>query len=305
MIEPEPVIDYRAEMRKFVQDISAAGKRTAADFLVIPQNGHDLITYTGDADGRLVEPYLYAIDALGREDLFFGYNRDDEQTPQSARSEMISFLNLAKEAGKTVLITDYCWTRSKIDSSYHWNDRQDYLSFAADHRELDHIPDYPAVPYKVNSADILSLKDAKNFLYLLNAGKYVTKTSFLDTLRHTDYDVLVIDLFFQDDDAFTKAEITLLKQKQNGSSRLVIAYMSIGEAENYRYYWRPEWENNPPNWLLSENPDWPGNYKVKYWNNQWQQIIVTGENSYLQKIINAGFDGVYLDIIDAFEYFER
>ena len=29
-----------------------------------------------------------------------------------------------------------------------------------------------------------------------------------------------------------------------------------------------------------------------------------GKDSYLQKIIQAGFDGVYLDIVDAFEYFE-
>ena len=27
-------------------------------------------------------------------------------------------------------------------------------------------------------------------------------------------------------------------------------------------------------------------------------------SSYLEKIIGAGFDGVYLDIIDGFEYFE-
>lgn len=35
----------------------------------------------------------------------------------------------------------------------------------------------------------------------------------------------------------------------------------------------------------------------------WQAIIYGNDNSYLKKIIDAGFDGVYLDIIDAFEYF--
>ena len=56
--------------------------------------------------------------------------------------------------------------------------------------------------------------------------------------------------------------------------------------------------------MAAENPDWPGNYKVKYWNEEWQGLIYKNQDSYLNKIMAAGFDGVYLDIIDAFEYFE-
>ena len=80
--------------------------------------------------------------------------------------------------------------------------------------------------------------------------------------------------------------------------------MSIGEAEDYRYYWQADWSTNPPSWIEEENPDWEGNYIVKYWEQEWQDIIYGNDNSYLKKIVDAGFDGVYLDIIDAFEYFE-
>ncbi len=80
--------------------------------------------------------------------------------------------------------------------------------------------------------------------------------------------------------------------------------MSIGEAEDYRYYWNTSWTSNPPDWLAAENPDWPGNFKVQYWHQDWQDIIFGNNNSYSKKIIDAGFDGVYLDIIDAFEFFE-
>jgi len=85
----------------------------------------------------------------------------------------------------------------------------------------------------------------------------------------------------------------------------VLSYMSIGEAEDYRYYWQPTWNTSKPEWLESENPDWPGNFKVKYWYKSWQEIIYGNNGSYLKKIIDAGYDGVYLDIIDAFEYFEN
>lgn len=80
--------------------------------------------------------------------------------------------------------------------------------------------------------------------------------------------------------------------------------MSIGEAEDYRYYWKEEWASNPPSWLDAENPDWEGNFKVRYWDTAWQDIIFGSDSSYMSKIINAGFDGVYLDIIDAYEYYE-
>jgi cysteinyl-tRNA synthetase len=80
--------------------------------------------------------------------------------------------------------------------------------------------------------------------------------------------------------------------------------MSIGESEDYRYYWQASWNTAKPEWMNAENPDWPGNFKVKYWHTEWQSIIYGNDGSYLKKILDAGFDGVYLDIIDAFEFYE-
>jgi len=113
-----------------------------------------------------------------------------------------------------------------------------------------------------------------------------------------------MDLFF-DEESFTGAEVEALRSKANGGKRLVVCYMSIGEAEDYRYYWKNSWKRGDPEWLYKENPDWEGNYKVKYWMDEWKQIIFGEENAYLDKILDSGFDGVYLDIIDAFEYFEE
>ena len=53
-----------------------------------------------------------------------------------------------------------------------------------------------------------------------------------------------------------------------------------------------------------ENPDWAGNFKVWYWEAEWQSIIYGSMDSYLGMILDADFDGVYLDIIDAYEYYE-
>ena len=63
-------------------------------------------------------------------------------------------------------------------------------------------------------------------------------------------------------------------------------------------------ETGPGNFRFSENPAWRGNYKVRYWDAGWRAILFGSPGSYLDQIISRGFDGVYLDIIDAFEYFE-
>ena len=92
-----------------------------------------------------------------------------------------------------------------------------------------------------------------------------------------------------------------LKRKPDGSRRTVLAYLSIGEGEDYRFYWRPDWEASPPAWLKGENPDWAGNFAVRYWDKDWQALIFGKDDAYLDRIMAAGFDGVYLDRVDAFD----
>ncbi len=295
---------YRNEMREFVQEISTYCKAQNPSFQIIPQNGHDLLTVNGSRDGNPATAYIAAIDAVGREDLNYGYDDDNKPTADSDRAEMAAFMDIAEKNDVEALVTDYCWTRSYIDQSYQRNNSASYISFAANSRELDTIPDYPAAPYGENADNIVTLSDAKNFLYLLNTDSFDSKNDFIETLGKTNYDVFIIDLFFDGSEALSKSDLAELAKKANGGSRLVIAYMSIGEAEDYRYYWQESWKKSPPSWLAGENPYWQGNYKVRYWDENWKDIIFGSGTSYVDKIIDAGFDGVYLDIIDAFEYFE-
>jgi len=297
-------INYREEMRQFVQGISEYSKEIDPDFLIIPQNGHQLMTDNGESDGILSLDYLSSIDGVGREDLFYGYEEDNQLTDGEDHNEMVAFMELAKDFGIKVLVTDYCYTSSFMDNSYLENSQKDYLSFAADSRLLNDIPSYPVTPYNVNDNDITTLSDAKNFLYIINPELFSTKETFLEAILNTNYDLVIIDLFYVDDYQLTNEEIESLKVKENGGSRLIIAYMSIGEAEDYRYYWDSNWDNHYPSWIERENPEWEGNYKVKYWDEEWQNLIYGNNESYLKLILDAHFDGVYLDIIDGFEYFE-
>lgn len=294
-----PDLDFRQEMRVFVEGIGAYAKNQKANFLIIPQNGQEILTTNSEKNGAVATEYVTAIEAVGREDLFYGYTSDDVLTPVEDHNFLIGFCDVAKANGKIVLTTDYCSTHSKMDDSYTQNQTKGYVSFAADHRELDNIPTYPAIIHNVNDSDVTGIDYVKNFLYLINPSNYSTKQSFLDAIKNTNYDMVLIDLYFNDEQ-LSLADITSLRVKLNGGSRLVICYMSIGEAENYRYYWT----GLDKNLVYKENPDWAGNFSVKYWEDSWKQLIYGNDQSYIKKILDAGFDGAYLDIIEAYEYFE-
>ena len=298
-------IDFKREMRNFVQGISTYSKNINQNFIIIPQNGNELATENGNINGNPATSYLNAIDGQGQEDLYYGYDGDDKATSQNDINYLKPFLDIEENNGVEVLVTDYCSTHSKMDDSYAKNNANGYISFAASERNLNVIPDYPATPYNVNSNDINTLSDAKNFLYLINPENFSSKQDFINDVSQTNYDLILMDLFFNDNQEYTQSEIAALKTKANGGKRLVISYMSIGEEEDYRYYWQSDWDKNKPEWLDKENPNWKGNYKVWYWEKEWQDIIYGNDNSYLKKILDAGFDGVYLDIIDAFDYYEE
>ncbi len=119
-------------------------------------------------------------------------------------------------------------------------------------------------------------------------------------LAESPYDLIVMDYSADGTDKrkFLAKDISVLHK----FDKTVLSYFSIGEAEEYRFYWQKKWKDNPPNFLGPENPDWTGNYKVKYWREDWWE---TGLRPYLDRILEAGFDGVYLDIIDGYWFWHE
>lgn len=296
-------VNFREEMRTLVSEISIYAKAKNPKFIIIPQNGIELVTLNGDPQGQVAEFYIDNIDAVGQEDLFYGYEEDNQKSPIVETNYLVPLLDIVADNGKVVLVTDYCSDPSKMDDSYVSSNNKGYISFAAPERELSIIPAYPPAPRDSNERDIFSINDASNFLYLINPENYSSKEALLFDLAATNFDVILMDGFF-DDEIWRPLELEALKTKYNGGKRLLISYLSIGEAENYRYYWEPGFANGTPEWLSDPNPDWPGNYKVKYWMDSWKSIIYRDTDAYLDQLLEAGFDGAYLDIIDAYEYFE-
>jgi cysteinyl-tRNA synthetase, unknown class len=149
---------------------------------------------------------------------------------------------------------------------------------------------------------------AKSWGYQLNGIK-------LDEMQRAPYDLLVVDATtgLAEQRPFRRAEIESLKKKPDGSQRVVVSYLSVGESEDYRpeYFSKEYMEEDAPDWLMNENKDWKGNRIIKFCSDGWQKTILGDENgrsvynsidpSPLYRLMDLGLDGVYLDRVDVYE----
>ena len=133
----------------------------------------------------------------------------------------------------------------------------------------------------------------QDFLYQLQHARP-------DKIGETGFDLVVVSLAA----AGNSPDVIPALKDSPGGHKIVLCYMSIGQAERYRWYYQPDWGENPPEWLGEPDPVW-GDRWVQYWNPEWQAIIYGSPESYLDQIIALGFDGVYLDRVDAYQYYQE
>jgi cysteinyl-tRNA synthetase len=145
-----------------------------------------------------------------------------------------------------------------------------------------------------------------SFAYILQADSFAkTKPAAVAKLKESGRDWIVLDATFAGDKPWEQSDLDTIRSGK--AERKVIAYLSIGEAEYYRPYWQSDWLSNgkrtaaAPAWLGIENPEWKGNYQIKYWNAEWQKLMLAA----IDDAMSRGFDGVYLDIVDGFQTYEQ
>jgi cysteinyl-tRNA synthetase, unknown class len=150
---------------------------------------------------------------------------------------------------------------------------------------------------------------------LLNVQNWMFQIQELDedgaveNLAATEYDMLVIEPGhnFSEWAYDTRQIIDQLKAKPDGSSRLLLAYVDIGQAEDYRDYWQDDWlaptedKRGHPDFLITIDPDgWSGNFPVAYWDDDWQSLWL-GSNGIVADLARFGFDGIFLDWVEAYD----
>ena len=278
-------------MRDFVKEIR---NNTSSSKIIISQNGNELYFKNNKID----ENFFKITDGTTQESLYYGDTlKFNVATSKEANNELLKLLLPIRKKGKLIFVINYGKGEKKRNflkqESLKTNLLNELLPSFALNDFYKPINDY-------NTNDIHNLNEVKNYLCLLNPEKFSSMDEYYQALKNTNYDLLLIEVSY-DNVFFTKEQIEGLKVKKNGGKRIVIAYLSIGEAEDYRFYWKKEWNKNKPDWIVSENENWSGNYIVKYWKPEWKEII----KEYQKKLDEIGVDGYLLDTLDSYSYFEK
>jgi cysteinyl-tRNA synthetase len=153
------------------------------------------------------------------------------------------------------------------------------------------------------------LHAAQHFMYQIQE---LDSPGAVAALAATHYDALVVEPTKSNkgsEDFDLAGMVSTLKASADsqGGQKLVIAYVDIGEAEDYRTYWQADWvpptvtQRGVPDFLITADPDgWSGDYPVAFWDARWQAIIVDDADSVLRMVLSAGFDGIYMDWVEAY-----
>jgi len=288
----EKMDEAAGKMQEFVISVAEYTRQFDPDFIIIPQNGVELAYNMTDPANGFNTSYMDAVDGFATEELFYF----DELAVDEERLDMLREL---REYG-VVMVSDYLGRDEYIPDAINRNLSEGFLCFPR--RASDYY--YTEIPDTIinsNNQDVNSLSDARNYLYLISTEEFTSKQEMLGQLSATDFDILLIDLFYEDM-MLTSSEIQQLKTKSNGGKRLVISYINIGAAEEYRYYWQKGWKLHNPSWIKKNYEGYEGEYWVEFWNPEWQDIISGNNDSYMKKILDAGFDGAYLDNVEAYYF---
>ena len=173
----------------------------------------------------------------------------------------------------------------------------------------------PAVPPPSGDGDgtpgqPTRLSEVRFWAYQIGA---LNEDGAIDALAESAYDLLVLEPTRTDrenTDFDTAAMVARLKASDGsrpGFKKIVVAYIDIGEAEDWRTYWPESWvaptAGGPgePDFLLTVDPDgWSGNYPLAFWDERWKDIIINNDDSILQQVLDDGFDGIYMDWVEAY-----
>ncbi len=177
-------------------------------------------------------------------------------------------------------------------------------------------------------AQPMPLSDVRYWCYQI---QQLDTQDAIQTIIDSKYDMVVIEPTVTYDPSFNASDmVTRIKGSMASDGvhrKLVIAYIDIGQAEEWRWYWdghttyeeqgtcRQSFIDQIQVWapfVAACDPDgWAGNYPVAFWERDWKDVVIDGTNlgtgwnlpfsSMLEEVLNDGFDGVYLDWVEAWE----
>ncbi|MBR7158325.1 MAG: hypothetical protein IKD08_01410 [Alphaproteobacteria bacterium] len=315
--------NYREEMRNMLITLSEHAKKQSPKFIMAVKGGENLL-YRGDWEDVHAElSRAQKYNAKTPEEIFiinlFAEQSDSQKVGSAAR-------RFARNLDGIILENRYCNDRPfatdaiKAIKDFNLTVMGEEIcppgklsvieNLAASHAVPLYTAPVPEIAFKTipsdppfmeNAANINELKDARNILIVTDTSGFSSKKSFINQLKQTNHDILVIEPFFQNKTLLTADEIHSLKFKKNGAKRLVLSSFKVATVKDTDFLWRQNWKLQNPFWLRKISDDDESAIVVEYWNPEWQRII----GQYFNSIVFSGFDGAIAEDLNRHLEFEE
>ncbi|MCX4026825.1 endo alpha-1,4 polygalactosaminidase [Endozoicomonas sp. SM1973] len=151
----------------------------------------------------------------------------------------------------------------------------------------------------------MTLNEAKYWVYKI---QHISKKEH--ELVNSLFDVYVLEVTTTEqgmEDYDISGLVQRIKQhniKKRGVEPLVLAYIDIAQAEQWRWYHKTSADKNMINRLsVGDDPNgWEDITVVKFWEKAWEDIAIYGYKgrSHVQETLKHSFDGIYMDWVEAF-----
>ena len=110
---------FKEEMRLLVENLSKNAKTKKTTFLIIPQNGLELLLNNHKTENS--SAYISAIDGLAVENLIYEYKGVDSLNNQAENDYKAKYLAAISSINTPTLALDYCIEEAKIKYSFSKN----------------------------------------------------------------------------------------------------------------------------------------------------------------------------------------
>lgn len=309
ILDSGPLIDFREEMRLFIQKLSTYARSIKPDFAIVVENGEGLTIKTDPNDETLIMParsFSRSIDGILAVGLYHGRNAfGAPPNDEKGLETRLALLDRAHRNGLGVYALDLADDPAAIDNAQSASNSRGfaYHAIPTDTVENAILSEYPPRPFNESPVSVVSLRDIRNFAVIGNSSYYGRQDEYALHMHGTNYDMLIVDPF-HGRRPLTKQAVETLKYKQVGAKRMVLARIDIGVAASYLYYWKNNWQPGSPPWIGAPLHNDPDRYYANYWRPEWQRIVYGDTASYVYAVIDQGYDGIVVSGADIFEIYE-
>ncbi len=113
----------------------------------------------------------------------------------------------------------------------------------------------------------------------------------LDAMTASTVDLGMIDIRNRAGELWKRKEVLIAKQ-----NKWLVAYLSVGQISKHDWFWQENWEQGNPKWILHPSKVYLNSFDVNIAAPEWLELMKQS----IDRILEQGFDGVGLDVLDVY-----